>query len=400
MNNIISGLKNAITSYKNEINKIVSDKGALLILVFAVIAYAVIYSIAYKNNVLKEIPIAVVDLDHTQSSRTFSRMINETEKISVDTKCLNLKEAETVFWEGSVKGILLIPSDFERNLMRGELATADLYTDAGYFLLYKETLNAALQVSGTFSAGVEIKHSLAAGSSFNQAIEQQQPLKIEMFNLYNPSGAYGSFVMPGIILLIIQQTLLIGIGMIGGAGREKNKTKAHTELLLNKNVFSVIFGKGLAYFSIGIFNSILCLIWVYDWFDFPDKGSLINIIMLIVPFLFSVIFLGLTISFWFKKREHSILFLVFISPIVLFLSGLSWPESSLPSILFDAAHVFPTTLMIPAFLRIRTMGVDISNVQYELIFLISEMIIYYLLACFSLKYFVKKQTIKENKSIV
>jgi len=56
MNYIINGLKNTIISYKNEINKIVSDKGALLILVFAVIAYAVIYSIAYKNNVLKEIP--------------------------------------------------------------------------------------------------------------------------------------------------------------------------------------------------------------------------------------------------------------------------------------------------------------------------------------------------------
>lgn len=400
MQNIKTGLRITITSFRNELKEIFSDGGALLILLFAVIAYPIVYSIGYENNVLRDMPIAIVDLDHTEGSRTLSRMIDATQELAVDEKSPNLNQAKQVFWDGKVNGVIVIPPDFEKKLLKGEQAAIDVYCDASYFLIYKETLNAALKASGTFSAGVEIKRNMASGSSFNQAIEQQHPLNVEMYNLYNPSGAYGSFVMPGIILIIIQQTLLIGIGMIGGAGREKNNNQFIVPgVKLKKGVFSVIFGKSLAYFVIYIVNSIVTLIWVYDWFGFPDKGSLINVIMLLIPFLFSIIFLGLTISLLFTKREYSIIFLVFLSPIVLFLTGLSWPVSSLPKILYNFAHIFPTTTMVPAYLRIRTMGVGIQNIRFELIFLIVQMIVYYLLACLSFKYFVNKHALKEIKKI-
>jgi len=398
MNNIVTGLKTTIISYKTELKEIFSDSGVLLILLFAVVAYPIVYSIGYKNNVIKEMPVAVVDMDHTQGSRTLSRMIHETEQVNVDIKPNSLNEAEQLFWENDVYGIIVIPPDFEKNLLKGEQAAIDIYCDASYFLIYKETLNAALKASGTFSAGVEIKRNMASGSSLNQAIQQQHPLDTKFFNLYNPSGAYGSFVMPGLILIILQQTLLIGIGMIGGAGREKNnKQIVAPGVMLNKGIFSVIMGKGLAYFTIYLVNAIITLIWMFDWFGFPDKGSLINSLMLIVPFLFSVIFMGLTVSLLFTKREYSIIFLVFLSPIILFLTGLSWPTSSLPTFLHKIAYIFPSTNMIPAYLRLRTMGVGIQDIKYELVFLIIQMIVYYLLACLSFKYFAKKHSLKEKK---
>ena len=395
MNSIITGLKITITSYKNELKAIFSDGGALLILFFAVIAYPLVYSIGYKNNVLREMPIAIVDLDHTQGSRVLSRMIDETEQVHVYANSNSLTEAKQLFNDGKVNGIVLLPSDFEKNIYKGEQASIDIYCDAGYFLIYKETMNAALKASGTFSGGVEIKRNMASGSSFNQAVQQQHPLNTKFFNLYNPSGAYGSFVMPGMIIIILQQTLLVGIGMIGGAGREKNNNKSIAPgIMLRNGVFSVIMGKGLAYFTIYIVNIVITLIWIYDWFGFPDKGSLLNIFMLIVPFLFSVIFFGLTISMLFRKRENSIIFLVFLSPIVLFLTGLSWPVSSLPKVLYFIAHIFPSTTMVPAFLRIRTMGVAIQDVKFELLFLIVQCVIYYLLACLSFRYFAKKNLAK------
>jgi len=398
MNKIIISLKIIGTSFKNELKEIFSDAGVLLILVFAVIAYPIVYSIGYKNNVLKEVPIAIVDLDHSQGSRTLSRMINATEQVSVTTKANSLHEAEQEFWDGNVYGVILIPDNFEKQIMKCEPAVIDIYCDASYFLIYKETLNAALKASGTFSAGIEIKRNIASGNILNQAIEQQNPLNTQFFTLYNPSGAYGSFVMPGIIIIILQQTLLVGIGMIGAAGREKNnKSFVAPGVMLKHGSFSVIMGKGLAYFAISFVNSVVTLIWIYNWFDFPSKGSLFNVILLLIPFLFSVIFLGLTVSLLFKKRELAILFLVFLSPIVLFLSGLSWPTSSMPLVLNKLAYIFPSTNMVPAYLRIRTMGVELQDVRFELIFLIIQMVIYYLLACISFKYLARKHSIKERK---
>lgn len=400
MNKIRIALRISLTSYKNELKEIFTDSGALLILFFAVIAYPIVYSIGYKKNVLKEIPIAVVDLDHTQGSRLLSRMINETEQVNVQEKSNSLNDAEKSFWDKKINGIILIPSNFEKKLLKGEQSVIDIYCDASYFLLYKETLNAAIKATGTFSAGVEIKRYMASGSSLNQAMQQQHPLDIKFFNLYNPSGAYGSFVMPGIIIVILQQTLLVGIGMIGGAGRKKNNNQLVVPReMMQKGAFLVIMGKGLAYFTIYIVNSIVTLIWIYEWFGFPSKGSLINIVMLIIPFLLSVIFLGITISILFKKREHSIIFLVFLSPIVLFLTGLSWPVSSLPKLLYTVAHILPSTTMVPAYLRIRTMGVEIQDIRFELIFLIAQMVIYYLLACFSFKYFARKHALNKKNTI-
>ncbi len=399
MNTIKTGLKITITSFKNELKEIFADSGVLLILIFAVIAYPIVYSTAYKNNVLTDVPVAVVDLDHTQASRTLSRMIDGTNQVNVHSKVNSLNEAEQLFWDNNVNGIVVIPSDFEKKLLKSEQAIIDIYCDASYFLIYKETLNASLQASGTLSAGVEIKRNMASGSSLNQAIQQQHPLDTKFFNLYNPSGAYGYFVMPGLILVIIQQTLLVGIGMIGGAGREKNnKQLIAPGVMLRNGSFSVIMGKGLAYFSISLINSIVTLIWIHDWFNFPDKSNLIDVLMLLVPFLFSSIFLGLTISLLFKKRENAIIFLVFLSPIVLFLTGLSWPESSIPVLLHKLAYIFPSTKMIPAYLRLRTMGVGIQDIQYELVFLVVQMIVYYLLACLSFKYLAKKHSLK-NKSL-
>lgn len=400
MNTIKTGLKITATAFRNELKEIFSDTGALLILLFAVIAYPVVYSVAYKNNVLTEIPVAIIDLDNTQTSRTLSRMINQTNQISVSEKSSSLKQAEKLFWEGTVNGIILLPNNFEKSILKGEQANITIYCDASYFLIYKETLNAALQASGTLSAGIEIKRNMASGNTLEQALEQQNPLKTQFYNLYNPSGAYGSFVMPGIILVILQQTLLIGIGMIGGAGREKNNSKFIAPgVMLRNGSFSVIMGKALAYFLIYIFNAIVTLVWVYHWFDFPSKGSLLNTFLLIIPFLFSTIFLGLTISLLFKKREMSIMFLVFLSPIVLFLTGLSWPTSSIPTILNKLAYIFPSTNMVPAYLRLRTMGVELQDIKFEFLFLTAQMIVYYFLACLSFKYLATKHSIKQKTDL-
>ena len=122
-----------------------------------------------------------------------------------------------------------------------------------------------------------------------------------------------------------------------------------------------------------------------------DKGKFTDVLLLMVPYLFSVIFLGLFISTLLRRREHSIMLLVFLSPIVLFLSGLSWPFTSLPPLLFKLAHIFPSTSMVPAFLRIRTMGVPFGDVIPEFRFLLIQMIVYFLLACLGYHLAVKRQ---------
>jgi ABC-2 type transport system permease protein len=374
-----------------ELKTILHDPGALLIFAIAMVIYPVLYSLGYCKETIREIPVAVVDLDHSQLSRQYGRIADATEQLQVAYKPGSLKEAEKLFYEGKVKGVLLIPSDFERNILRSEQTNITVYSDASYFLLYKQVYAGASYSSGTLGGGVEVKRMLAEGKSIQQAKELQDPLKVEVYNLYNPSGGYGTFVVPGIMLIIMQQTLLIGIAMLGGTIRKKDRYRHLSHQVAQKlGTVPVIIGKSTAYVLVYILNSFFAMVILHKWLAFPDKSGFLPILPLLILYFYTISFLGLSISVFFRDRAHSLMFLVFLSPVVLFLSGVSWPTSAIPKLLYSLAHVFPSTTIVPAYIRMRICGAPFSAVNAECGFLLMQMILYFILACLIYKIKIKK----------
>lgn len=386
------GIEKIGQAFTNEYKVIFRDRGAILVLFIAVWIYPLVYSIAYQENVVHDIPFTIVDLDRTSLSRQMIRMIDATQEIKIERQTGDFHEAEKLFWDGETKGTILIPADFEKEVLKGGQTNIGIYCDGGYFLIYKESLRGALRAAGTLSAAVEVKRMMAKGTSLVVAMQQREPITMKSYSLFNPAGSYGSYIMPGVILVILQQTLLVGIGMIGGGRREKQKLLLSAHNHEFSTIFHMLTGRSLAYFSLYTLNSVFVLILLYSWFGFPDKGSILNLWILIIPFFFSVIFMGLTVSLLLRRREHSIMMLVFLSPVVLFLSGMSWPASSLPTSLYYIAHLFPSTSMIPAFLRIRTMGATLNDVRAELLFLIGQMVVYGILAMLSYRIYLHRKS--------
>lgn len=369
-----------------ELKHIFQDTGAILILMIALLIYPLLYSIAYTNEVLRDVPVAVVDLDHSAMSRQLSRMTDATEQVQVVYKPVSLKEAEDLFYKGKVNGVLLIPSGFEKDVLRSKRTTITVYCDASFFLFYKQVYAATSFASGTLSAGVEIKRALAAGNTYQQAVAKQTPLKTETFNLYNPSSGYGSFVMPGMILIIMQQTLLIGIGLVAGTKHERNVYHKFADQL-SKPLGSVpvVIGKASAYVAISLFNSLLTMVVMHRIFNFPDKANFLYVLPLLIPYFYAVAFFGLALSVFFKHRAHSLMFFVFLSPIVLFLGGISWPTEALPTALHYFAKIFPSTSAIPAYLRLRSMGAPFSAIMGEYLVLLVQVVVYCIIACIAYK---------------
>jgi len=183
--------------------------------------------------------------------------------------------------------------------------------------------------------------------------------------------------MPGLILIIIQQTLLIGIGILGGTFSESKASPfVLTERRRMREVIPFIFGKVGAYLLISAFNICLALVLVHDWFNYPDKAGMLDVLMLLFPFLLAVIFFGIGLSTLFRHRESAIVFMMFLSPIALFLSGVSWPASAIPDWLVGLSKLLPGTTVVPAYLRLRTMGVSLTDVKPELLFLYRQAAIY------------------------
>jgi len=352
--------------YRHEFRDIRKDSGAILILVGALMVYPIVYAIAYKNEVVRELKTTIVDLDRTPTSHQLVRMINGSEQIEINREASSLDEAKKDFFEGSSGGIVVIPENFEKNILNGKQADLSVFADGSYFLIYRQLISGSVKAVGTFSAGVEIKKLMMEGKFYNQAEQMRDPLPTDIHYWFNPSSGYGSSMMPGIIIIILQQTLLIGIGMLGGTSKEKKQDSFFVPTALKKGgVLPMLFGKTLSYLTIYAVNSVLTMVWLHYWFNYPNQGSYLTVLMLTLPFLLSVIFMGITLSVLFKRRESSIMFMVFMSPIVIFLSGISWPVQSIPPFLYNLAHLFPSTIMIPAYLRVRSMGVGISEVRHE-----------------------------------
>lgn len=389
------GLEMAGRFYRDEIKAIRNDSGAILILVGALMIYPIIYSIAYKNEVVRELKTTIVDLDRTTSSHHLIKMLEGSEQIEIDRVAVSLDEAKNNFFEGNLGGIVVIPQHFEKDILNGKQSNVSVFADGSYFLIYRQLIAGSVKTVGTFSAGIEIKKLMMEGKTYDQAVQQRDPLSADIHFWFNPSSGYGSFVMPGIIIIILQQTLLIGIGMLGGTAKEKKRDSFMVPVALKKGgVLPILFGKTLSYLTVYAVNCVITMIWLHSWFNYPNLGSYLSVLMLTLPFLLSVIFMGITLSVLFKRRESSIMFMVFLSPIVVFLSGISWPASSIPPIIYYLAHLFPSTIMMPAYLRIRSMGVGISAVRHEYILMLLQMGFYFCTAAIAL-YFSAKHNAKK-----
>jgi len=370
---------------KQELIEVFSDKGAMLILVGAMMIYPLVYSIGYSGEALTNLSFGVVDLDQSSLSRQYTRMLDATNELNVSNNPASLHEAQKLFLNDKIKGVLLIPKGFEEDILNGQQTQVSVYADGSYFLKYKAELQASNTVNAYFNGGISIQRYMFDGKSYEQAAIAASPITTHTHILYNPNSAYGSFVMPGLILIIIQQTLLIGIGILGGSFSASKKSPFLLPVAQRtREVLPYLLGKTGAYLVVSLINVGLAVILVHHWFNYPDKGNMLYVTMLLLPFLLAVIFLGIGLSTLFRHRESSIVFMVFLSPIALFLTGISWPVSAMPEWIVTLSKIFPGTIAVPAYRRLRTMGVGLAEIRYDMIFLYIQAAIY---GAFTLAYF-------------
>jgi len=346
-----------------ELKILLHDPGTVMLFMIAIIIYPILYSLAYDSELVKDVPIAIVDENKSDLSRKLAQMIDASDEVQVLYKLHDFHSAEELFDEGKIYGIIYIPEDFNKKILRFESAHISVYADASYMVIYKQVLTAANYSIGTMSAGIEIQRRMAKGQAFEVAYRERDPLPLETYSLYNPHGGYSTYAMPAVLLLILQQTLLLGIGLLGGTTKEKGIPNFIVQIGLKRGgALKIVIGKALAYFSLYIFNTLFILVIIFRIFNLPMRSNYFEIFIFVIPFLLSVIYMGMSIASLFKSRESSMMILLFTSIPFIFLSGFSWPLSAMPHWQQYAAEILPSTPAIKGFLALSQKGVPFSDV--------------------------------------
>ncbi len=366
----------------NEYRTIFSDGGVMLILIFALFIYATAYSLAYAPQVLRNVPIGVIDLSQTSTSRALTETFNAGPNTYVAYQPADMVEAKKLFFDREIYGIVYIPSDYEEKLLGGQQAVVAIYCDASYFLMYRQVFQEVVTTIGNTGAMVEFQRLIAKGANIPQAQATPQPVIYQTRNIFNPYLGYGTFVMPAIIMVIIQQTMLIGIGMIGGTWREHGLYhKLCPAGRRHMSTLPIVLGRGLVYASLYAVTCFYILGLHYRLFHYPMNGATGTILLFMAVYMAACIGLSIAVSTLFRYRENSLLFLLWTSIPLLMLSGVSYPREGIPDWLFQFGQLFPSSHGVNAFIRIQTMGASLSEVFAEIKALVILAVIYGGLAC-------------------
>jgi len=367
---------------RNEFRTIFTDAGVLLILVLAMLIYATVYSMAYGSQVLRNVPIGVIDESRTPASRTLTETFNAGPNTYVAYAPTDMEEARELFFRRKIYGVVYIPSDYERRLLAGSQAVVAIYADASYFLMYRQVFQEIVASIGATGAMVEFRRLIAAGADIPQAQATTQPVIYQSHNLFNPYLGYGSFVMPAVLIVIVQQTLLIGIGMIGGTWREQRLYHRLCPAGRRRmSTLPIVLGKALTYGIVYAVTSSYIFGLHYRLFHYPMNGTTGAVVLFMALYLSACIAMGIAVSTLFRYRENSLLLLLWTSIPVLMLSGVSYPREGIPDWLYTLGQIFPSSHGVNGFIRIQSMGASLAEVLPELKMLCILTLVYGGLAC-------------------
>lgn len=361
------------------------DAGVVIFFLLVPLVYPVIYAFIYHNEVVHEAKLLVVDQSNSALSRDFTRRVDATPDVQVVALCPDMEEARRRMDAKEGYGILVFPPEFSHNLHQGQQTQVSLYCDMSALLFYKAFLLSATEVSLNMASTLQARNHPASTDKLQEIAVM--PVPYESVAMFNTPNGFASFLVPAILILVLQQTLVLGIGLLGGTLREKNiYHRFASDARGPLGTLPVVLGKVMAYLSVYALVSFWVIGVVPRLFGLPQVGQVWDVVCFLLPYLLACICFALTLSCLITSREQPMMLFVFMSVILLFISGVSWPKESIPPFWQALGYLFPSTPGIQGFIRINTSGATLHQVVPEFITLWVQTVVYFITACVLFRY--------------
>ncbi len=345
----------------NEWKIVGKDAGVLLFFIVLPLAYPVTYTLIYNTEVVRKVPVAIIDESRSTRSREFVRDASASPAIDIAGYAANMNEARQWMNEGKVFAIMRIPRNFAHKIATGDQTHVELYTEMSLLLRYRALLAAMTDLQLKTTEEITINRVETAG--IESTGMTKMPIETHNSFLGDPEQGFASFVMPGIVILILQQSMILGITLIGGTSRERRRRNNGIDPLMidNASPSASVWGKALCYVLIYIPMTIYVTSCIPEMFNLPHYGSPTQYLPFLLPMLLATAFLGQAILLWFKERETTFLIVVFTSVVFLFISGLTWPRYAMNDFWTWVGNLIPATWGIEGFIRINSNAATLAE---------------------------------------
>lgn len=360
----MSGLR---AGFSQTLRAIAGDRYAMVAMIGAVLLYSVFYPSAYRHQVAGNLPIVVVDQDHSRASRALLQRVDALREVRIAAGAPDLPAARRALEAGEAEAIVLLPPGFERDILRGGQGQVVLLGNGAYLG------RSATALGGIAEAVTAYAREAAAAQGAFMGVPASPPVQVVHRPLFNTREGYGSSIVSGVSELIVHQTLLLGMGVLLGTRRQALGRRLQV-------AGRTLLGMAAAFWVIG-----LCGLLFYAGFtawvqDYPRGGSLPGLLLAAGLFVAATVAFGLCVGSLFDTRERAFQYVTAVSIPLFFLSGLSWPAAMSPPALVALSKLLPIAPGMSAVVRANQMGASLTELAPALWNLVALTVLYGLLA--------------------
>ena len=315
----------------------------------------------FSDGVVRDLPVAVVDMDHTSFSSKVTRMVDATPVCNVMWRLSSIEEAKQMMDGGKIDAIVVLPTDLERKVLNNGSPAIAVYINNTNVVKGGALKSGLYTTLSTISAGVKVEVAIKKGQTTAQAIEKARPVKVNVHLLFNPFGNYSYFLVLGLLPLLV--VVFIFLGSVYALGIElKEGTAGELISLAKNNVTVALAGKMLPYTFLFFMDMMVMNIILLKTLGTPVHGSLFLIlvseILLIISYqLLAILFLKLTANLRLSLSLGSA-----YTMMALTFSGLTFPSIAMPLIAKLFSLIFPYTFWLQIFMSQTLRGEPISEV--------------------------------------
>jgi ABC-2 type transport system permease protein len=387
-------MKNFIILLEREFKRFFKDSTLVSVFLLAPVVYALLIASVYKSGKVEDLPILVIDQDNTPLSNQLVDMLSESEKL----KIVELKYENTFTNEDLVRSkavlAIIIPDRFEADILQKkypEVNTTNLLTA-------NLASGAAQMTIGSFSAGIEMSSLKKKGMSDAQASISYEPFKANYIRLFNPSANYFTYMWPGMIMVVFQQILLLGLAV--SFSREfENNTFGKELLSRTDSALKMILVKVIPFWVFSVAITFM-FYFFHKGFNAPMPYAVGPFVINITFFVLAVSMLGVSLSILFKDSVRATQILMLIAAPAFIIGGYSWPLQAMPQGVQLLAGAIPLTPFLEAHKMMLYQKATLADIAPNIKILIYQIIAYGSISWTLVKYSIyitKKKHISDNQ---
>ncbi len=353
---------------KRELTDVVLSDWRLTIMIFIMpVAYTALLGFLYMEKRVSEVPVMIIDHDNGALSRSIATAVDRSDAMRVVGMASGMDEVREAVLSRKAYAAIWIPPDFERDIKKGKQAKLLTVADGSNMMLSNTVVAAMARVAGTFSAAVEMKTLNMKGAPSDHLQNKAMPIDGATRVWYNPTYNYNTFVMVGLISVIVQQITLVGCAL--AFARERQHGLLPQILKITDSPLEVLAAKGIFYTVVNLITALAAFWMSLKYFGINFYGSAWLFFMMLTVFIIAIVGLGICASAILGDELFATEALMLVSLPSFLLSGFTWPDfAMLPGIKF-ISWILPLTHFIMPLRTVFMQGGGFEHIRSDMLWL-------------------------------